>query len=527
MALWKTHFGRIGCAVVCALLMTIGAAGQAQPSPASAGNEFDWRFSIKSNQAVSSNVTAENKCRRRNRFEIDTQHLPSFMRLLGDSGFSVESHKTHSLPVQFDSTGLAAGKYEGELVIRCVTCQQNGCAQDRQVLHIYMTVEGGNDAQSFVPGRVLVLIPLDSPGSAEENAKKLAVKHGLQMVEIHPLPSIKAALIIYSLPPGGNVEAKVAELLPEVLLAQPDYSYRTTLEPGQAADSGSLKELEYGPKLIHSDHLRGAVTGKGVRVAVIDTGIDIGHPALKGKIAEQYDATGKGFSADIHGTLIAGIILSEPRTSGGLQGISPGAEVVAIKACHPETPQTIQAQCTSSTLAKAMEFAVQKRSRIINLSLSGPAEKLLQLLIDAAVKLGIVVIAAAGNNGPRGQPGFPAAMPNVIAVTAVDSSELLYADATQGEFISVAAPGVDIVSISPGGKLMVSSGTSFATAFVTGTAALLLEQQPKLSPAEIRSALEHTAKDLGPPGKDSQFGNGRIDACAAVAQLRGDARLCR
>ncbi|HEY6968840.1 MAG TPA: S8 family serine peptidase [Candidatus Angelobacter sp.] len=525
MAGWKTHFGRVCGTVAYALSMALGAAGQAQLAPEA--NEFDWRFSVKPNQVVSSNITAENKCRRRNRFEVDTQHLPSFMRLVGDSGFSVESHKTHSLPVQFDSTGLAAGKYEGEVVIRCVTCLQNGCEQDRQLLHIFMTVEGGNAAQSFVPERVLVLIPLDSPGNAEDNAKKLAGKHGIQMVEIHPLPSINAALVVYALPAGADVETKAAELLPEVLLAQPDYLYRTSGNAGQEVESGSLKQLQYGPKLIHADHLRGVVTGKGVRVAIIDSGIDVNHPALQGKISEQYDATGKGFTPDIHGTLIAGIVLSEPRTSGGILGISPGAEVVAIKACHPETPQTIEAQCTSSTLAKAMEFAVQKRSRIINLSLTGPAEKLLRLLIDAAVKLGIVVIAAAGNNGPRGQPSFPAALLNVIAVTAVDANEQLYAEATQGDFISVAAPGVDIVSTSPGSKLMVSSGTSFATAFVTGTAALLLEQQSTLSPAQLKSVLEHSARDLGPPGKDPQFGNGLVDACRAVAQVRSDPQMCR
>src|SRR5215470_19737235 len=100
MALWKTHFARIGCAVVCGFLMAAGAAGQAQPAPASGVNEFDWRFSVKPNQVVSSNITAENKCRRRNRFEIDTQHLPSFMRLLADSGSDVESHKTHIFRVQ-------------------------------------------------------------------------------------------------------------------------------------------------------------------------------------------------------------------------------------------------------------------------------------------------------------------------------------------------------------------------------------------------------------------------------------------
>ena len=115
----------------------------------------------------------------------------------------------------------------------------------------------------------------------------------------------------------------------------------------------------------------------------------------------------------------------------------------------------------------------------------------------------------------------------MLAVTAVDAKEQLYPGASRGSFIDLAAPGVEIISTGPGGKLLVASGTSLAAAFVTGTVALVLEQQPRISPAALQSLLEHTAKDLGPAGKDPQFGSGLVDACRAIAQLKGDPRLCR
>src|SRR5262249_55174794 len=193
---------------------------------------------------------------------------------------------------------------------------------------------------------------------------------------------------------------------------------------------------------------------------------------------------------------------------------------LAIKACQPETPQAIQAQCSVLTLAQGLDFAIQKKARVINFSLNGPGEKLLQRLLDVALNQGIIVVAAAGNDGPHGRPGFLAALPKVIAVTAVDAGEHLYALATPGGFIAVAAPGVEIVSTTPGGTLQVSSGTSFAAAFVSGTAALMLEQQPQLGPTELRSLLERTAKDLGPPGRDPQFGSGLVDVCRATQVCR-------
>jgi subtilisin family serine protease len=238
------------------------------------------------------------------------------------------------------------------------------------------------------------------------------------------------------------------------------------------------------------------------------------------------DVTGTGFRPDIHGTLLAGIIASDPKSAAGIAGIAQQSEIVAIEACRPSDAQAVQAECWSLTLAKGLDLAIQKKVRIINMSLGGPSEKLVTRLVDEAVNRGIVVVAAAGNSGPRGQPSYPAALPNVIAVTAVDANEKLYPQATQGDFIDLAAPGVEIVSTGPGARLLISSGTSLATAFVTGVAALIVEQQPQLSPQAIQALMERTAKDLGPPGKDTQFGSGLIDACKAIAQLTSDQRLC-
>ena len=456
------------------------------------------------------------------------QDLPTFMLLQGEPGFLVPPGSQHLVPVQFDSTGLATGLHEGWVSIKCVTCRTEAtCSQDFQRLHIYMTVEPQAEA-TFVPGRVLVTIPLDSAEGAKAAANKLGSTYGMKVEEVTQLNSLKTALIVYSLPEGADVLKKVTELGSHALTAQPDFLYSTSSLVKQATNPPA--QLQYGPKLIRADRLRGTVTGKGIKVALIDTGVDAGHPALKGKVVEQADMTGRGFTPDVHATLLAGIIAGEAKNGNGISGIAPGATILAIKACQPQTPQAVAAQCWSATLARGLDFSIEKKAGIINMSLGGPAgveDKLLKRMIDEAVGRSILIVAAAGNDGPKAKPGFPAALHNVVAVTAVDCKEQLYASATQGDFISLAAPGVEILSASPGGKFLVSSGTSLAAAFVSGTAALLRQQQPQLSPQALQALLEHTAKDLGPPGKDPQFGSGLVDACQAVAQLNGDRKLCR
>lgn len=510
-------------------LLAFAALAKAQAG----SGEFEWRFTIKLNQVASTNITADNICRQRHHFEIDSAHLPAFVHLMNESSADVESHAKHAFPVQFDSSGLATGEYQGLVLINCVDCKrENGCSQDRQTLHIYMTVAADVPAvqrqdskphELFVPDRVLAVIPFDSPAGVDAAAKKLGAGFGMNVVEIRPLASLNAALVTYSLPPGSDVQAKVNAIKKDVLLAQPDFLYRTA----GTAPTDSLAQLQYGRKLIHADQVVAPITGQGVRVAIIDTGIDAAHPALSGKVAEQMDFTGKGFTPDVHGTLLAGIIAGEQKNSSSISGVSPGVQLLGIKACQPAGQSSAEAECWSSTLAKALDYAILGKARVMNLSLGGPSDNLLTRLIDAAIKHQAVVVAAAGNDGPHGPASYPAALPNVVSVTAVDAKEQLYPDATEGNFIQVSAPGVEIVSTSPGGKLMVSSGTSMATAFVSGTAALLIQQNPPVSPAALQSLLQRTAKHLGPQGKSPQFGSGLIDVCQALTDLNHGQKLCK
>jgi len=492
--------------------------------------EYEWRFTIKANQKASSNIQARNLCNKTHRFEITTESLPSFMSLQGAPGFQVEAKTVYSVPVQVDSTGLLDGLHEAHVLIRCATCRSEPtCGQDYQRLHIYLTVELQTTAK-FVPNRVLVTIPLDSGESWKTVAKKLASTYKMDVEQVTQLKSLKIAIVVFSLPAGTDVLKRVAEIESDGLAAQPDFIYATSDEGLNEAEAETPLQQQYGPTMIHADRLRGSVTGKGVKIALIDTGVDSSHPGLLGKIAEQADMTGKGFTADVHGTLLAGIIAAEPARAGGIYGIAPGASILAVKACEPNSPRSAAAQCFSLALARGLDFAIVKKAAVINMSLGGPAgveDRLLKRAVDQAVSDGAMVVAAAGNDGPKAPPGFPAALPNVVAVTAVDSKEQLYPSATQGEFVDLAAPGVDIVSTSPGGRVLVSSGTSLAAAFVSGSAALALQQQPRLSRKALQALLERTAKDLGSAGRNRQFGHGLVDACRSVAELRHDSKLCR
>jgi subtilisin family serine protease len=311
-------------------------------------------------------------------------------------------------------------------------------------------------------------------------------------VEIAPLASTNEALIVFSIRDAVDVLIKVAALSadPRVIFAQPDYLFET--RAGQVA---------FARGLMHVDQLHPSVTGNGVSVTVIDSGVDASITA------DRADFTGTGLTSDLHGTLMAGMI----------RETAPRAGILAHKACVPVSPQSMQARCAATALSKALDKAVQRRSHVINMSVAGPKERLVTRLVEAAVASGAVVLAAVGNLGPKGDVGYPAALDNVIAVTAVDAREEVYRYATPGPFTDIAAPGVEVLGQIPGKQQVFVSGTSAATAYSSGVAALLLQQKPGISPAALQSLLEGSAKELGATGKDIHFGSGLIDACRATS----------
>ena len=153
------------------------------------------------------------------------------------------------------------------------------------------------------------------------------------------------------------------------------------------------------------------------------------------------------------------------------------------------------------------------------MSFAGPKDALLTRALAAAHGRGLILVAAAGNAGPKSPPLYPAADPNVIAVTATDADDKVFDQANRGGYVAVAAPGVDVLVAGPGDGYAFTSGTSVAAAHVSGVVALMLEREPTLSADAVRSALVASARDLGAKGRDQVFGAGEADAAAALKRL--------
>ena len=254
------------------------------------------------------------------------------------------------------------------------------------------------------------------------------------------------------------------------------------------------------------------VSGANVTIAVIDSGIDDKHPELVNSVADNFDALGSKEGPHVHGTGIAGAIVSHAR----LMGSAPQARILGIRAFGTAANG---AESTTFVILKALNYAVLHGAQIVNMSFAGPKDPLIERGIGATAARGIVMVAASGNAGPKSPPLYPAANANVIAVSATDASDKLFAASNRGGHIAIAAPGVDIFLPAPDGKYQMTSGTSFSAAYISGLVALMLERNPALKPGELRAILMRTARDLGSPGRDDQFGAGEADAFAAVSAI--------
>jgi hypothetical protein len=366
------------------------------------------------------------------------------------------------------------------------------------------------------------------------NVNAVAGAYGLTVVRQLPLTSTGQNLAVYAT--AQNIFTVIALMALDARVdgAQPEFVYQTTAELGSPvgldqsapAYADPFAALTYGPAMTGALELHESSTGKGQLVAVIDTGIDVAHPDLADRLREPVDTTDQGFGPEIHGTAVAGIIAAEAGNAIGSFGVAPQVEILPIKACHPKEAGGLAARCTTSSLVKALDVAITEDASIINMSLAGPPDDLVARFVAEAVSRDRLIIAGAGNGGAHGKPGHPAALPGVLAVTAVDIASRPYAQANRGTYIDVAAPGVDIVSTAPEGRYPPLSGTSMAAAHVTGIAALIRELQPTIGARELGIVLKGNAQDLGDPGLDERFGMGMVDACGSAAAATANAVSC-
>lgn len=347
-------------------------------------------------------------------------------------------------------------------------------------------------------------------------------RHRATLIASRRFELANATILRARLQDGRSARLVLAEMARDraIAAAQPNYLYQ--LQQGAAASaepappSLALKparQPQYVVQTLGLDAIHKLARGERVRVAVIDSGADIGHPELLGVVAGSFDALGGKVPPHAHGTAMAGAILAQAQ----LQGVAPAARLLAARA-FAGNGRPGAASGTTFHIMASLDWAAQQGARVVNLSFAGPQDRLLSQALAGAKAKGMVAVAAVGNDGPKSAPLYPGADPNVIAVTATDAEDKAFADANRGDHVALAAPGVDVLAAEPEGRYAFSSGTSIAAAHVSGLVALILEKRPDLDLDGVRRLLMETARDLGPKGRDPVFGAGRIDPARALAR---------
>lgn len=283
----------------------------------------------------------------------------------------------------------------------------------------------------------------------------------------------------------------------------------------QASSQPCPQKTCFGSQLIKWSSALASCT-KNVKIGVIDTSFDTGHPAFKRMKPIQGEFLGdeRPSPYDWHGTAVLSVLAGDPHS--GTPGLVPDATFMLATAFRSDA----NGNATTDTvnLLRALDWLDQLDVDIVNMSFSGPKDEALAKAIARMSKKGIVFIAAAGNMGPTAAPSYPAAYPNVIAVTAINRKGVSYKSANRGSYIDVSAPGVDILTALPDAKQGYRTGTSFAVPFVTAILATKVGERSQWAGRSV-DPLDHVPKrDLGPPGQDPIYGAGLALApprCAA------------
>jgi Subtilase family len=348
------------------------------------------------------------------------------------------------------------------------------------------------------------------PDMTAQQIAALAQRFGLTIVTQQSIGALGRTVYTFQIT-GGHSVAEIIQAIDNAGIkaaAQPNYTYGLTQELSGSIGSGG-DPAQYIVQKLQLGAVHRITVGSNVVVALIDSQVDLRQPDFAGRIVESYDAgCGPDTPPDAHGTGMAGAIASHI----GLLGVAPNARLIAICAFGGHgTPEA-----TSTKIIRGVDYAIAHGAKIINMSFAGPRDPALAQELQIAREKGILVIAAAGNAGAKSPPLYPGADPNVMAVTATDEHDRLFNGANQGTYVAVAAPGVNVLVPAPNGDVQFTTGTSVASANVSGVAALLLAERPSRTPEEIRAILASTAKHLGAQGVNAQFGAGLVDPLKAL-----------
>lgn len=354
--------------------------------------------------------------------------------------------------------------------------------------------------------------------SNEKPVERVIVKLGEQAIQDASARKVMTAnngdgqIVTLEVPEGQSLESFMAELAkrPDIEYVEPDVQVELAAIPSDPFYAG----YQYHHRLIGSESAWDRTIGNSdVLVAVVDDGFDLAHPDLTGRIVSPFNIiTGKpgSVSVELHGTHVAGLIAGNMDNDEGGVGVAPGTSIMPIDVFDGEDGFI-------SDVAAGVYHAVDQGADIINMSLVAYSDtKILRDAVNYAHSKNVLVVAAAGNDGIS-SPYYPAAYKEVVSVASTDALDQHSDFSNFGKTIDIAAPGTGVFSIFPDGLFGGLDGTSMSTPIVSGAAALLKAQEPKLSRTDIAGRLMLTAKDLGSAGKDDYYGHGRLDVDRALS----------
>jgi subtilisin family serine protease len=351
---------------------------------------------------------------------------------------------------------------------------------------------------------------------SERVTNQLADDYGLEKLAEWPMTEVGVHCVVYRVSGKASVDDAIARLKNDdrVEVVQNMHVFKTKAQSTKNSNDPYFK-LQTNLQQMNVNLAHHRATGKNIKIGMIDTGVDLEHPDLSGQISDEEnfaESISPSFSTDKHGTAVAGIMVAKRDNAKGIIGIAPDASLIALKACWPSQADAMEAVCNSYTLALAVNTAIKKGVDILNMSLIGPDDPILALLIEKAINKGIVVVAADTGKNDSAE-NFPASMKGVISVQSLDKDQPTSGSINNNEAIS--APGETVLTTLPHGTYDFISGSSIAAAEVSGIVALLLEIEHSLTPEKISAILKQaklTAK------------NGEIAGINANAALD---RLCQ
>jgi hypothetical protein len=345
--------------------------------------------------------------------------------------------------------------------------------------------------------------------AAQAQAEAIATAYRLREVAAWPIGVLGVHCVVYELPADVDRADFLERLRRDrrVESAQPLQSFSTS-----SRDTGDpYRSLQHNLDAMNITLAHRWSRGEGIRIGIVDTGIELDHPDLVGRIVQYRDFVGAGerqTTPDRHGTAVAGIIGAIADNEQGIVGIAPAAQLYALRACWAERDQPTSGSCNTLTLAKALAQAIDLRMNIVNLSLGGPPDPLLARLVREGIERGIVFVGAAP---PRsGSQMFPTAVPGVVGVDVVGKGS---ADAT------LLAPGEDVLTLTPNGSYDFLSGSSLAAASITGGIALLLARDRNLSAQDLEDLLGNSGTQRVAATSAGQGVDQGVDLCVALTRL--------